>query len=252
MSDSIPTRRAQREAADAPGALRTADPAEDRPETGHTVWRPAEGIPAATVAAAPRRSAVLAAAPVFPATPTEAPPAGAAGPARIGWDAGRASLAATAGEIRRLESAGEVLPELEEAEVKPRPMWRHPAFLVSGITTVLALVALVLFVVLGLLNPRPEASGVSLDATDDNVHVTWSGPDVAYQVIVVGGPGGDELDVSQLVSGTEAWIPVGMGLIDDRSCVLVRPAAGNETAPVELDAATVAGQGGASACVSDD
>ncbi|TFV83940.1 hypothetical protein E4V99_02335 [Microbacterium sp. dk485] len=253
MSESIPTRRAQRDAADGPGAARSgaalADPA-DR-EAGHTEWRPAQGIPAATVAAPRRSAAPITSAPVFAPTRFEQPPADAA-PARIGWDAGRSSLSATAGEIRPLETAADVLPELEEAQITPRPMWKHPAFLVSAITTLLALIALAVFLVLGLLNPRPAATGLTLDAGDDNVHVSWSGPDVAYQVIVVGGPGGDELDVSQLVTGTEAWIPTGMGFIDDRSCVVVRPAEGNETAEVALDAATVADQGGASACVADD
>jgi hypothetical protein len=253
MSDSTPTRRAQREAADGPGPLRSSAALADAPdrEFGHTEWRPAEGIPAATVAAVPRRSgAPITAPPVFAPTRIEQPPADVA-PARIGWDAGRASLSATAGEIRRLETAADVLPELEEAQVKPRSMWRHPAFLLSAITTLLGLVALVVFVILGLLNPRAAATGLTLTAGDDNVRVSWSGPDVAYQVIVVGGPAGDALDMSQVVTGTEAWIPVGMGFIDERSCVLVRPAAGNETAPVALDAATVSAQGGASACVAD-
>lgn len=250
MSDSIPTRRAQREAAPMRSATALAD-APESAEPGHTEWRPAQGIPAATVAAAPRRStAPIVGAPVFAPTRIEQPPADVQ-PARIGWDAARASLTATAGEIRRLESAGDVLPELEEAQVAPRPMWRHPAFLVSAGLTLLALVALVVFLVLGMLNPRPAVSGLDLTAGDDNVRVSWSGPDVPYQVIVVGGPAGDELDVSQTVTGTEAWIPTGMGFIDERSCVLVRPVAGNETAPVALDAATVSAQGGASACVAD-
>lgn len=252
MNDSIPTRRAQREAVDGygPTGLSTTV-AEPEREFGHTEWRPAEGIPAATVAAAPRRSgAPITGTPVFAPTRIERPPAGVEA-ARIGWDTARASLTATTGDIRRLETAADVLPELEEAQVAPRPMWRHPAFLLSAGMTFVALVVLAVFVVLGLLNPRPAATGLTLTAGDDNIRVAWSGPDVAYQVIVVGGPAGNELDVSQLVTGTEAWIPSGMGFIDERSCVLVRPAAGNETAPVELDAATVSGQGGASACVAD-
>jgi hypothetical protein len=252
MSESVPTRRAQREASEAPGPLRVSGGADQAVEPGATEWRPAQGIPAATVAAAPRRPAPITGTPVFAPTRIEQPGAGA-GPeaARIGWDAARPSLSAAGGSIRRLETAEDVLPELEEAQVAARPMWKHPAFLVSAGTTLLALIALAVFVVLGMLNPRPEASGLTLTTGDDNVRVSWSGPDVAYQVVVVGGPGGETLDVSQLVTGTEAWIPVGAGLIDDRSCVVVRPAAGNEEAPVGLDAATVSSQGGASACVSD-
>lgn len=75
-----------------------------------------------------------------------------------------------------------------------------------------------------------------------------SGP---YQLIVVGGPAGDEIDVSQLVTGREAWIPRAAGLIDDASCVLVRPVEDNEDAPVVVDRVGVEGQGGAIACVAD-
>ena len=75
-----------------------------------------------------------------------------------------------------------------------------------------------------MLNPGAAASGLALTVSSDNVRATWSGPDVPYQLLVVGGPGGEAVDVSQLVTGEEAWIPVSAGLIDDRSCVVVRPA----------------------------
>lgn len=250
MSDSIPSRRAQRAAAGSRAADGgSTDVLEEAPDAAPRT----DDIPAATVAAAPRRPAPLSATPIFPPTLIEQAPAGAApGAVRIGWEADRASLTSTVAPLRRLESAADVLPELAEDVAAPRPMWRHPAFLVSASLTLVALLALGVFVVLGMLNPPAAATGLSLTTSEDNVRVAWSGPDTAYQVIVVGGPAGDQLDVSQLVTGTEAWIPRGAGLVDDRSCIVVRPAAGAESAPVALDAATLAEQGAVSACIADE
>ncbi len=193
MSDSPPTRR------------RTVDPS---PSGATRIVRPAtpaDEIPLATSAYAPRRSpGLVTGTPAFAPVPVEEPPAGL-GPVQIGWSADRTSLAATSrAAIRPLETSSDVLPELVEAPEKARPLWRHPASIVSMITTFVALLALGAFIVFGLLNPGAAASGLALEVGDDNVRATWSGPDTPYQLVVVGGPGGDELDISQLVTGTAA------------------------------------------------
>lgn len=241
MTDNPSMRRLHRQSATPePAQVITVDA--DRPAT--------DAIPLATMSRPPRRpTAIVTAAPVFAPAPVEVPPAGH-GPVRVGWEAGRASLATTPGPMRPLETSADILPELNEAVEKPRPLWRHPASLVSIGTTLVALTALGAFLVIGMLNPAAAASGLTLTVGSDNVRATWAGPDVPYQLLVVGGPGGEVVDVSQLITGEEAWIPVSAGLIDDRSCVVVRPASATEE-PVTLDADAVAAQGASSACVAD-
>ncbi|WP_144876482.1 hypothetical protein [Microbacterium sp. 1.5R] len=170
---------------------------------------------------------------------------------QLGWDTPRPSMQIAPGAIRTLETSGDVLPELEEAPEKQRPLWRHPAFLISVGTTLLALIAFVVFVILGGLSGGSAATDLKLEVTDNVVRADWSGPDVPYQVIVVDGPSGPTLDVSQLVTGTEAWLPRAAAIVDDGSCIVVRPASGNETAEVKLDRATLDAQGAVSGCVAD-
>ncbi|WP_109210978.1 MULTISPECIES: hypothetical protein [Microbacterium] len=241
MTSTPPTRRLHRQAAPGDAQVRT-DASPEQPET--------DAIPLATMSRPPRRTpAIVTAAPMFAPAPVETPPAGYT-PVRVGWEAGRGSLASTPGPIRPLETSADVLPELTESVEKPRPLWRHPASLVSIATTLLALIALAVFLVIGMLNPGAAATGLGLSVSADNVRATWSGPDVPYQLLVVGGPGGDTVDVSQLVTGEEAWIPLSAGLIDERSCVVVRPATASDQ-PVALDAEALSAQGAASACVAD-
>lgn len=170
---------------------------------------------------------------------------------QLGWDSPRPSMQVVPGTIRTLETSGDVLPELEEAPEKQRPLWRHPAFLISIGTTVLALIAFVVFVIVGGLTGTPKATDLTLEVTDNVVRADWSGPDVPYQVIVVDGPSGPTLDVSQLVTGTEAWLPRAAAIVDDGSCIVVRPAEGNEKSEVKLDRATLDAQGAVSGCVTD-
>lgn len=194
-------------------------------------------------------SAMITAAPVPWTSARAASPAALDG--QLGWDSPRPSMQVAPGTIRTLETSGDVLPELEEAPEKERPVWRHPAFLISIGTTVLAIIAFVVFVILGGLSGGSTASDLSLEVTDNVVRVDWSGPDVPYQVIVVDGPSGPTLDVSQLVTGTEAWLPRSAAIVDDGSCIVVRPADGNEEADVKLDRATLDAQGAVSGCVAD-
>jgi hypothetical protein len=184
------------------------------------------------------------------AAPSTAP---AAMEGQIGWSSPRPSLEAMSGPIRPLEISGSVLPELEEdsAEAKRRPLWLHPAFLVSAGTTLIALIALAVFIILGMFGTKSAASDLQIEFTENVVRASWSGPDVPYQVIVIDGPAGDAVDVSQRVTGTELWLPLAAGLIDERSCLLVRPAEGNEKAPASSDRATLDQQGAVSGCVAD-
>lgn len=261
MTDTPPTRRVRRES---PVPARLSSPAGAAVRTGSvqaatvpagtaqtTTGRIDAGeIPLATMAQAPRRRAtLLTAAPAFAPAPVEVPSAGTA-PVRLGWDGGRSSLAIPARPIRPLETSSDVLPELAETPEKARSLWLHPASIVSMATTVVALIALGVFLMIGMLSPGTAASGLALTVGDDNVRATWSGPEVPYQLLVVGGPGGESVDVSQLVTGTEAWIPRAAGLVDERSCLVVRPASAAADA-VSLDADALAAQGASSACVAD-
>lgn len=184
-------------------------------------------------------------------TPAE-PAAPAAMAGQIGWDSPRPSMDAVSGAIRPLEISGSVLPELEDSpQTRRRPLWRHPAFLVSAGTTLLALITLVVLLVLGLLSPSQAASDVRFEVTDNVIRATWTGPDVPYQVIVLDGPAGPAVDVSQRVTGTEIWLPRSARLIDEESCLLVRPAEGNEESPIPADRDARDGQGAATGCVAD-
>ena len=179
------------------------------------------------------------------------PSSSAALDGQLGWDSARPSLEMAHGSIRTLETSGDVLPELEDAPESRRPLWRHPAFLISIGTTLLALIAFVVFVILGGFSERAVAADLEFETTENVVRVTWTGPDVPYQVIVLDGPAGPELDVSQQVTGTEVWLPRAAGLIDEGSCVVVRPVAGNEGAEVGLDRGTLDPQGAVAGCVAD-
>lgn len=259
MTDTPPTRRVHRQSppqsADVESMWAVGVASGDRPTAPEPARPPAQTgaseVPLATMSQVPRRPALVTAAPAFAPAPVELPPAGhGQGPVRVGWDAGRTSLATVPAPIRPLETSSDVLPELTETPEKVRPLWRHPASIVSMATTLLALIALAVFVVIGILNPAAAASGLTLTAGDDNVRVTWSGPDVPYQLVVVGGPGGETVDVSQLVTGTEAWIPRSVGVVDARSCLVVRPASASDQ-EVSLDASVLASQGASSACLAD-
>lgn len=170
----------------------------------------------------------------------------------FGWDAERQSLReaeAVSSAKRVLEESNDVLPELEHAPSVQRPLWRHPAFLVSMGATILAAAATVVFLILGS-GDQAAASKAELVVSPGNAHLTWQGSDVAYDLFVVGGPSGDVVDASQLVRGSrEAWIPQAAGIIDAESCFVVRPSA--VTAEVSLDPATLESQGAVAACIAD-
>ena len=157
----------------------------------------------------------------------------------------------SAGAKRSLESLGDLLPDLQEAAATRRPLWRHPAFLVSAGTTFAAIVVMVVLLLLGTFAPTEAASAPQLTVTDDNVHLSWSGSDIPYDLYVIGGPQGELLDVSQLVVGREAWIPAHARLVDEDSCLLVRPAERNAGKDVGTSVPELEAQGAVRACLAD-
>lgn len=196
------------------------------------------------------RPALITTTPVSWGRPAAVTPPAMSG--QVGWESARPSMEQVGGSIRPLETSGSVLPELEDSpETRRKPLWRHPAFLVSAGTTLLALIVLVVLLVIGAFGTKSAASDLRFEVTENVVRAAWSGPDVPYQVIVVDGPGGPAVDVSQRVTGTEVWLPLAAGLIDEGSCLIVRPAEGNEKAEASLDRGALEQQGAVSGCVAD-
>ncbi len=190
--------------------------------------------------------------------PTPAPPTLAPTPEPplqnqlLGWAPGQAPIAPTdapGGTKRAVAASATVIPELGEAEVKPRPLWRHPAMLVSMILTFIALVVAGVLIVLSIVNGgAARVTGLELELGEGNAHLTWSAPDTEVDLYVV--TGGDALDLSQRVRGEEAWLPVALGLFGDDSCFVVRPAERSGD-PISLVAEDLEAQGAQSACVAD-
>lgn len=165
----------------------------------------------------------------------------------VGIEPGRTPLGG--GAHRALGTSDSVLPELADAPARQRRWWLHPAFLVSMILTVLALVGAGVWVVLSALNDDSvKVSSLSLEIGGGNAHLSWTGPDAAYALYSVGADG-TVVDLTQSVVGTDAWIGTAMGLFDEQTCFVVRPA--NVTDTVSLEAATLQAQRGAGVCVAD-
>lgn len=150
---------------------------------------------------------------------------------------------------RELMSGAAVLPELVDAPIVQRKLWRHPAFIVSIVTTFLAMVTMVVLLLVGVFSGgAPEVEGLDLEVGSGNAQLSWDGPDVPYALYAV--DGSDEMvDLSQRVRGREAWIPVGLGLFDHETCFIVR--ATSVTDQVSLQADDLDAQGAQSACVAD-
>jgi hypothetical protein len=153
------------------------------------------------------------------------------------------------GTVRPLGTTGSVLPELAEAPKRERKWWLHPAFLVSiGLTVLTLLGAAAWFIVSALTDDSVRVSGLAISDDTGNARLDWGGPDAAYSLFAVHGDG-QVVDLSQLVRGTEAWIPAAAGLYEDDTCFVVRPA--NVRGDVSLDAAALEAQRGQGTCVAD-
>ncbi|SIN92908.1 hypothetical protein [Agromyces cerinus] len=166
----------------------------------------------------------------------------------LGSAPGQTALPQTAG-TRPLGTTGSVLPELAEAPAQERKWWRHPAFMVSiGLTFVALASAITWFIITAVNDDSIAVSGLGLSIDGGNAHLDWSGPDAAYSVYAVHGDG-ETTDLTQWVTGTEAWLPSALGLYENDTCFVVRPTA--TTGEVSLDAATLGAQRAQSACVAD-
>jgi hypothetical protein len=191
--------------------------------------------------------------PVGAPAPSSPPMSDAAG-VRLGWEPGQPALSAgaagaTAPVKRGLVSGATVLPEITEAPPTPRKLWKHPAFIVSMITTLIAVgVAVTLIVMAALAEGPPRVTGLDITAGSGGVSLSWNGPDVPYDVFVVS-DGTEVLDVSQGVRGRDIWMPRAFGYYDDASCFVVRAATIDRD--VSLAAEALDEQGAASVCMTD-
>ncbi|WP_084038671.1 hypothetical protein [Demequina sp. NBRC 110053] len=153
----------------------------------------------------------------------------------------------------RLESPRRVLPEVEEAQSASRRWFRHPAFVVSVVTTVLAIIAMVVLLVLDPFGDDDAALAVqdlTIATEEGSVTLAWSGA-AGGAALYAYDPGDDTpADLSQLVQGEAAWIPLSAGLYTPRTCFVVVPV-GEEAAPVPETAQAAAEAGGSMICVSD-
>ena len=209
-----------------------------------------------------------------PASYTSAPPAAAVNappePSRaasLGFDGTRAARPG-AGAAPDVRASGRVLPELEPEAQKRRKLWRHPAFLVSMGTTLLALIAAAVLMIMGVFGSAGSITELGIERTSGNIRVHWTGTGEPVELFAVGGPSGEVVDLSQRVTGDEAWIPLGALIVDDSTCIVVRPASPDAGKPtpvadpnakqepipqlvVSTDTADLEAQRGASACVAD-
>jgi hypothetical protein len=230
------------------------------PPAAEATWAPSPDQPSPhSVASGPSSSGTAVAeqqpAPVgAPAVPSATPPMADAAGVRLGWEPGQPALStgavgATAPVKRGLVSGATVLPEITEAPPAPRKLWRHPAFIVSMITTLIAVgVAVTLIIMTALAEGPPRVTGLDITAGSGGVALSWNGPDVPYDVFVVS-DGSDVLDVSQAVRGRDIWMPRTFGYYDDASCFVVRAA--SIDGDVSLAAETLDEQGAASVCMTD-
>ncbi|RWZ68328.1 hypothetical protein ELQ92_03665 [Labedella populi] len=272
MDSTASSFRRDRRGARGPGGERPAESGGTPPARaaadGDTIgWDPerevvvsASAIPPAaeaTWAPSPDQPSPLAAAPAAGARGLARPtdPAGADGGAvRLGWEPGQPSLSAgtprAAAPVKRgLVSGATVLPEITEAPPAPRKLWKHPAFILSMVTTVIAVgAAVTLIIMAALAEGPPRVTGLDITAGSGGVALSWNGPDVPYDVFVVG-DGGDVLDVSQGVRGRGIWLPRAFDTFDDDSCFVVR--AESIGGDVALGAEMLDEQGAASVCVAD-
>ncbi|NIJ05424.1 hypothetical protein [Frigoribacterium faeni] len=259
-----PPRPAASYASEAAPSSAASSPA---PTPAASVPAPASSLPPAVPSLpAPASSAPLA--PTWSSAPT------ALTASSLGWEpgapdlgerAGRgpASVPGTAGTAaddgeavavppkRQLGSEIGVLPELEHREEKKRPLWRHPAFIVSGVLTVLAVGVGATLMILSLTSAgAPQVTALTIAAGEGNVRLDWDGPDVPYDLYAVASDGA-ATDLTQLVRGTEAWIPRAGGLVTDDSCFVVRAAEATAGEPVSLEPADLGDQSAQSVCVAD-
>lgn len=171
------------------------------------------------------------------------------GQSTLGLASGSTRIESARGEKRPLLQGSSVLPELQEAETKIRAWWKHPAFLVSMILSILALLAMAALMIIPLfLSDDVVVTSIEAEQNENALHLSWDGPDAQYAVFAVLGDG-EVLDVSQAVRGTDVWFPNSLEFVDDETCFVVRDA--ELDAEVSLNADVLQEQGAQSICVAD-
>lgn len=153
----------------------------------------------------------------------------------------------------RLETPRRIFPELDDAQRVSRPWFRHPAFLVSVVSTALALIAMGVLLIFDPFGGDEVDAVVDLNvvADDGSVTLSWSGA-VDGALLYAIDPGDEApLDVSQLVQGRSAWIPVSAGVYTPRTCFVVLPLVEDAPESVPVTAVDAQAVGGAMICVSD-
>lgn len=173
--------------------------------------------------------------------------------APLGSVPGQTDLLGTAAGVAdgksTLESGRSVLPELDDADIRRRPLWRHPAMLVSIILTVLMLGAAgAFFVIQKMGHDAVPVTELALTPSDSNVHITWKGGDELYSLYSVDGTGTPVDQSVWIRGGKEAWIPATVKAYSAETCFVVRPS--SVTDPVSLNAQTLSEQGAQRSCLS--
>lgn len=148
-----------------------------------------------------------------------------------------------------LVAGSQAIPELDEAVAATRPLWKHPAFIVSLIVTALSIAAMAALLIWSVVAGGGDTvSRADISVVDGNVRLTWDAEGPVDLAVVTRG---EALDVSQLVVASgEAWVPAALGLYESTSCFVIRPSAASEE-PVDLAPDVLSAQGGQSVCVRD-
>ncbi len=177
--------------------------------------------------------------------------------APLGWTPGQPILYHTWGVPSPtpktvIASRSNALPELTLEDDEKRGIWRQPAFLVSIILTFLAAIAFgVIFVINATSSDKVVVTDLKMQSGTGNIVLTWSGPNVPYSLYVVDGSA-VPTDLSDLVTGREAWIPRSANLYTESSCFVVRAANLSPDKPVTTQADTLEDQGGQTICLGAD
>jgi hypothetical protein len=148
-----------------------------------------------------------------------------------------------------LASGTEIFPDINADTAQTVKLWKRPAFLVSIGTTALALIAVGVLLITQLTSAQPPtAADVKLASGEVNITVTWNGPNVPYNLILVKADN-SAADLTHLIRGRQAFIPKASNLASAGSCLIVRPASIPLNTSVGTDEETLDKQGAAKACL---
>jgi hypothetical protein len=148
-----------------------------------------------------------------------------------------------------LASGIEIFPDINADTAQTVKLWKRPAFLVSMGTTVLALIAAGVLLITQLTSAQPpSAADLKLASGEVNITVTWNGPNVPYNLILVRADN-SVADLTHLIRGRQAFVPKASDLVTAGSCLIVRPASVPLNTGISTDEETLDKQGAAKACI---